>query len=66
LTAPTLCGGDCNADMVRDGSDLQTFTTCFISGIPGCECADFDQNGAIEPADLTAMVAAMLSSPACP
>jgi hypothetical protein len=59
------CLGDMNGDGKKDGRDVQRFTDCIISG-GDCACADIDQIGGVELADVTVFVNALLAGTPCP
>lgn len=56
-SAPIACTlfGDVNVDTRIDGIDVNSFVACMLNGTaPGgnCDCADMDDNGKIDDADL--------------
>ncbi|MFO0974596.1 MAG: PQQ-dependent sugar dehydrogenase [Phycisphaerae bacterium] len=65
------CTGDTSGDNRADGTDVQAFVACVISGSvsgPGCRCADFNADSLVTVADVAPFVAKLLgdSDPACP
>lgn len=69
---PCPCGttveGDLDVSFLVDGKDVGLYVPCRLGGdptVPGCECADFDHNGAIDDLD-TAMFMDCLLGVACP
>ncbi len=60
--------GDLTGDGTVDGADIQAFSDCHIGGDPGapdCICADIDESGAFEPADVSEFVTCLLEA-VCP
>lgn len=63
------CPGDVNADEKLDGGDIQQFTRCLIGAEPSpdlCVCADMDDDGDADIADVAPFVAAILNGGFCP
>lgn len=53
------CPGDMNGDGVRDGSDIQGFASCYVTGpdvSADCICADMDLNSLFASNDVTEFV----------
>ncbi len=60
--------GDLTGDGTVDGADIQAFSDCHIGGdpgAPGCICADIDESGAFEAADVSEFVTCLLDA-VCP
>ncbi len=60
--------GDLTGDGTVDGADIQAFSDCHIGGDPGapsCICADIDESGAFEAADVSEFVTCLLET-VCP
>ncbi len=61
------CPGDVNGDTSRDGADIQAFVDCLLGSGTECACADADENGDVEEADIATFVGLLLNSTgACP
>lgn len=56
------CFGDMNGDTVVNGRDITLFSTCVAAGGAGCPCADMDHSGSATNTDVTAFVAAVMTS----
>jgi len=59
------CLGDMNGDGKKDGRDVQKFVGCILAG-GDCSCADVDQTGGVNLADVTEFVSDLLTGPNCP
>ncbi|MCB9852887.1 MAG: hypothetical protein H6819_07310 [Phycisphaerales bacterium] len=62
------CPGDLNGDTKLDGADIQQFTRCLIGaeGNPDlCVCADMDDDGNADIADVAPFVTAILNGGFC-
>lgn len=59
---PPTCShrGDMNQDCYPNGLDVKPFTDCELSGGPNCECADMDENGTVDEADISLFVTELL------
>jgi len=64
-TLVCTCPGDMNGDGLRNGADIQKFTSC-VTGSGACNCADINGIDGVNAADVSAFVAALLAGPACP
>ena len=61
------CPGDVNGDTSRDGADIQAFVNCLLGTGTECACADADENGSVQEADIATFVGLLLNSTgACP
>jgi len=62
-TCPT-CRGDTNGDGLTDARDIGGFTSCYLTPstyrFRGCRCADLNDDGFIDEADLNAFVLKIL------
>ncbi|MCB9853336.1 MAG: hypothetical protein H6819_09600 [Phycisphaerales bacterium] len=59
------CLGDVNGDGVKNGQDIQAFTTCLVAG-GNCPCADVDGIDGVALDDVAVFVADLLSGSSCP
>ena len=59
------CPGDMNGDSLKNGKDVQAFTTCAIAG-GTCGCADMDGIGGITATDINLFVNDLLTGGTCP
>jgi len=59
--APCSLLGDINLDGLRNGADVQGFLNCLLGAGGNCSCADTDGNGAVNSADVAALVTALMS-----
>src|SRR5262245_5380974 len=62
-TAPApvcTCPGDMTGDGTRNGSDIQQFVTCLISG-QSCSCADVNGDAIVNPGDVSLFVTMLLT-----
>jgi len=59
------CPGDMNGDGLRNGADIQNFAHCF-AGAGACNCADVNDIGGVNSADVSAFVTSLLAGAACP
>lgn len=59
------CPGDHNGDGLRNGADVQIFTSCLTSSV-NCSCADTDLNGEVNLADAAVFVSQLLAGANCP
>ena len=59
------CLGDMNGDGARNGSDIQQFVDCVVSG-GSCTCADVNGVNGIGLDDVPAFVADLLVNGGCP
>lgn len=59
------CLGDMNGDGAKNGSDIQRFVTCVISG-GSCTCADLDTLNGVTLDDATLFVDDLLADAVCP
>ncbi len=60
--------GDMDGDSMVTGGDIQLFLECYIGdepGTSGCGCADINQSGVFDPADVSAFVTCLLET-GCP
>lgn len=64
-SATCACGGDLTGDGRHDGSDIQPFVRCCVSG-GDCGCAELDGMPGLSPGDVSAFVQKLLAGPACP
>ena len=60
------CRGDVNGDTVVNGKDIRNFAACLVSGGAGCTCADVNNSGAANPADIPAFITAVLNGACAP
>jgi hypothetical protein len=64
-TPSCACLGDMNVDGQRNGSDLQLFVDCMMSG-GSCQCADINGQNGITLDDADAFVLDLLGAGSCP
>ena len=61
------CPGDVNGDNSRNGADIQAFVNCLLGTGTECACADADENGSVQEADIATFVGLLLNNTgACP
>jgi len=53
---------DVNGDASRDALDIGGFMTCLLGVGTDCTCADTDDSGGVDLADITVFVDTLLSS----
>lgn len=61
------CPGDANHDMIVDGLDISPFTACHVAASmggnpPDCQCADVDNNGQFNEADVAMFVQLLVTA----
>ena len=59
------CPGDMNGDGLRNGRDIQQFTSCMIAD-GSCTCADMDGDDGVNTSDVVVFVTALLAETTCP
>lgn len=74
-TAPACatCAGDVSGNNRVDGADIEAFVGCLVNGpgpVPGCGCADLDNDASTTVLDIgpfvTKLLGAVDTNPACP
>lgn len=65
--APVLCNclGDMNHDNIKDGRDIQSFTSCLIT-LGDCACADLNGLAGPDADDIPLFVNKLLTEQSCP
>lgn len=68
LECECVCRGDLFDDGALDGDDIQPFVGCLLVGIASgpCMCADLNQDGFVDDADLSTFVDALTNDSGCP
>ncbi len=61
------CGGDMDASGGLDGLDMQRFVDCMLAPMPGdaCDCADVNEDGAADSADVAQFAERLLVGTMC-
>lgn len=64
--AGCTCRGDVNSDTLVNGKDIRDFAACLVSGGASCACADVNNSGAANAADIPGFISAVLNGACAP
>lgn len=66
IPSSIVCKADCSVDGHRDGSDVEGFAACLMGAGANCGCADMNDSGTADLADVEEFVNMLLDGADCP
>lgn len=66
VVSACTCPADMNADDAINGMDIQLFVHCMLGSGSNCACANVDQTGGLDLADIDGFVNDLLAFKPCP